>query len=257
MGRKVTLTMGKGKVEKDSSQLIGCPFLGSLVTSDEVAVRKALAETGYGLDILVNDKCRSVKSVAREYLEKHQAPEYKAECEKNCCENGLCSCSVMNELINSKVLAVRLKLAAMGFAPDVFINDKNWKVRWTVAKLGYGLDVLVKDKNPRVRACVARNRYGMDILVKDKSPIVRCAVAEMHNGLAILLHDKEPEVRIAVARQGYKLDILINDESPEVRAMVALQGYGLDTLINDPSNIVRQAVFQRWNLERNKKKRKK
>lgn len=257
MGNDVTLTMGRGKIETDSSKLTGCPFLGRLITSTDTAVRKAVAEVGYGTEILVNDRCPSVKNAALKYLENHQEPDYIAECEKDSCENGLCFCSVMNKLINSKVLAVRLELATMGFAPDVFINDKNWKVRWTVAKLGYGLDVLFKDKNPYVRACVARNRYCMDVLIKDKSPIVRCAVAEMKNGLSILMHDKEPEVRVAVARQGYKLDVLMNDESPEVRAAVALQGYELDVLKNDPSYTVREAVYKYWNLERSKKKRKK
>ena len=115
-----------------------------LICHDKAYIRQTVAELGYGLNALINDKNWQVReAVAKQGY-------------------GL------DILVHDEDWCVREAVAKQGYGLDILINDKNWYVRQAVANQGYGLDVLINDKDWHVREAVVRQGYGLDGLVKDK-----------------------------------------------------------------------------------------
>ena len=85
------------------------------------------AKLGFGLDVLVNDDCDTVRSQVA-----HQG-------------YGL------DKLINDGSGFVRRCVAEQGYGLDKLINDDYWGVRAEIANQGYGLDKLIHDEEPKVR----------------------------------------------------------------------------------------------------------
>jgi hypothetical protein len=120
--------------------------------SEDLDVRRILAQLGYAPEILVNDPDHAVRTeVANngDYLEK---------------------------LINDPHPVVRSKVAELGYRLDILVNDPSHIVREVVAEQEYGLEKLVHDPSPYVRAAVAEQEYGLDILKNDEHPYVQKAV---------------------------------------------------------------------------------
>ena len=138
-----------------------------LVCHDKAYIRQTVAEQGYGLDVLINDKNWQV----REAVTKQGY--------------GL------DVLINDKNWQVREAVAKQGYGLDVLVYDEDWCVREAVAKQGYGLDILINDKNWYVRQAVANQGYGLDVLINDKDWHVREAVVRQGYSLDGLVKDKE------------------------------------------------------------------
>ena len=207
-------------------------YLSMLMTDAHYMVRWAVAEKGYGLDVLVNDESEKVR-LAVAWKARLDVPEEK-------------------ELI------------------DRLVDDEHYSVRQCIAKKGYMLDKYVEDSNDSVRAAVAwacdindeKSRKYLDRLMCDKSLLVRCAVAkkgyrmyDIMNGegyekrlliserieicknvvkacdvnnpdhreiLDILLADRNPAIRILVMTKNYKLEVLENDEIAEIREQVKI-----------------------------------
>lgn len=90
-------------------------------------IRKALAEQGYGLEILVKDENWRVREAVAEQ-------GYGLEI-----------------LVNDEDRDVRTAVAGQGYGLDVFIHDESYWVRQAVAKQGYGLEILIHDKDWDVR----------------------------------------------------------------------------------------------------------
>ena len=128
------------------------PKKDKMVKSDDWEDRLKMAEEGYGLDILINDK----RWVVREAV----------------AEQGY----GLDILINDKHWEVRAAVAEQGYGLDILVNDKDWRVRATVAEQGYGLDILINDKDWYIRTVVAEQGYGLDILVNDEDLKVQEAV---------------------------------------------------------------------------------
>ena len=106
--------------------------------------RKALADQGICLDILVHDKnCDVRATVAKQNY-------------------GL------DILIHDEDWYVRAAVAGQGYGLDILVHDENWYVRAAVAEQSYGLDILVHDENWYVRVAVAEQGYGLDILIHDE-----------------------------------------------------------------------------------------
>lgn len=99
----------------------------SLIGNEYPDVRLAVAEQGYGLDILVYDECWMVRRAVAEQ------------------GYGL------DVLINDKDWRVRMEVAGQGYGLDILIHDEIDLVRYIVAKQGYGPDVLIHDDNYNVR----------------------------------------------------------------------------------------------------------
>jgi len=135
------------------------------IESENWYVRSAVAEQGYGLDILVHDKDPNVRSAVAEQ------------------GYGL------DRLINDEDWQVRTAVAEQGYGLDILINDYDGGVRSAVAEQGYGLDRLINDEDWQVRMAVAEQGYGLDILINDEESDVRCAVAEQGYGLDKLIND--------------------------------------------------------------------
>ena len=101
--------------------------LYKLINDESWYVREAVANQGYGLDILINDEDWKIRSAIAEQ------------------KYGL------DILINDEKSIVRAEVAKQGYGLDILINDESWYVREAVAKQGYGLDKLINDPNPYVR----------------------------------------------------------------------------------------------------------
>lgn len=125
-----------------------------LIYSEDVFVRKAVADQGCGLDILIHDEDYYVRSAVAGQV------------------YGL------DILIHDKDCYVRSAVAEQGYGLDQLISDKEWQVRRAVAKQNYGLDVLVYDEDYDVRRTVAQQGYGLEILIHDKERCVREAAEE-------------------------------------------------------------------------------
>ncbi len=97
------------------------------IESENWHVRSAVAEQGYGLDILVHDKDPNVRIAVAEQ-------GYGLE-----------------RLINDEDWQVRTAVAEQGYGLDILINDNDGGVRIAVAEQGYGLDKLIKDRSFPVR----------------------------------------------------------------------------------------------------------
>ncbi len=94
-----------------------------LIYSEQDDVRLAVAEQGYGLDVLVRDKSLLVRAaVAKQGY-------------------GL------DILIRDEDWQVRATVAKQGYGLDVLVHDEDWYVRLAVAEQGYGLNELVHDQN--------------------------------------------------------------------------------------------------------------
>lgn len=94
----------------------------SFVCYDEGYVREAVAEQGYGLDVLVNDKNWYVReAVAKQGYE-------------------------LDVLVNDKDWHVRKAVAEQGYGLEVLIGDKDWYVRKIVGRQGYDIDVFADDE---------------------------------------------------------------------------------------------------------------
>ncbi len=138
-----------------------------LICHNKAYIRYAVAEQGYGLNVLINDKNWQVReAVAKQGY-------------------GL------DILIHDEDWCVREAVAKQGYGLDILIYDNDWCVREAVAKQGYGLDILINDKNWYVRQAVANQGYGLDVLINDKDWHVREAVVRQGYGLDGLVKDKE------------------------------------------------------------------
>jgi len=125
------------------------------ITSKNSYIRMAVAEQGYGLDVLINDEDHWVRAaVAKQGY-------------------GL------DILIDDADCLVRQAVAEQGYGLDVLINDAYSWVRAAVARQGYGLDILINDKNSAVRTIVAEQGYGLHILIRDENDYVRYVAQEM------------------------------------------------------------------------------
>ena len=143
----------------------------TLMHHEDVVVRAAVAERGYGLDILITDEDNDVRAAVAEQ------------------GYGL------DKLIKDEDWWVRIEIAKHGYGLDKLINDENYNVRAEVARQRYGLDKLINDEDWYVRAAVARQGYGLDILINDEDRSVREAVARQGYGLDILINDESLHVR--------------------------------------------------------------
>lgn len=102
----------------------------SLVNDADYNVRRATAEQGYGLDVLMYDKNFSVRcAVVRQ-------------------GGGL------DTFIHDDSCYIRCMVASQGYGLNILINDKNPYVRSTVALQGYGLTKLIHDESQMVRETV-------------------------------------------------------------------------------------------------------
>lgn len=90
-------------------------------------VRKAVAQQGYGLDILIDDPDEDVRAAVAQQ------------------GYGL------SQLVNDQSSYVRMVVAEQGYGLDILINDRNANVRTAVAQRGYGLDTLITDQDSYVR----------------------------------------------------------------------------------------------------------
>lgn len=125
-----------------------------LIYCEDIFGRKAVAEQGYGLDILVHDSNYKVRTAVAEQ------------------GYGL------DILIHDEDCYVRSAVAEQGYGLDQLISDKEWQVRRAVAKQNFGLDVLIYDEDYDVRRAVAQQGYGLEILIHDKERCVREAAEE-------------------------------------------------------------------------------
>lgn len=205
----------------------------TLINSKYDDVREAVAQRGYGLNILINDANKDVREAC---IESSAWPEF--------CKNNW----------------------------ETLIYNDYWVIREAVAIRGYGLDKLISDVDEDVRIAVAQKRYGLDILVNDENWEVRRAVALQCYGLDKLIYDEDDNVRRVVAYYGYRLDkliydnikcvrdacienrewwsefcdsnweTLVNSKYTNVREAVAIRGYGLNRLIDDEDIYVHDAV---------------
>lgn len=98
-----------------------------LLHSDSYYARQMVAETGYGLDVLINDKNETIR--------------YIVACQKY----GL------DRLINDPSYIVRCGVARAGYGLDMLAKDPTPEVRRIVATQGYGLEELVNDPDRFVR----------------------------------------------------------------------------------------------------------
>lgn len=98
-----------------------------LLHSDAYYARQMVAETGYGLDTLINDKNETIR--------------YIVACQKY----------GMDRLINDPSYIVRCGVARAGYGLDVLAKDPCSVVRRIVASQGYGLEELVNDPDRFVR----------------------------------------------------------------------------------------------------------
>ncbi len=94
--------------------------LQSLVCHDEAYVRKAVADQGYGINVLISDEAFVRVAVANQGY-------------------GL------DVLINDNDWHVREAVANQGYGLDVLISDEDDDVRKAVVSQGYVLDALVHD----------------------------------------------------------------------------------------------------------------
>lgn len=124
------------------------------IKDGEGFARRAVAEYGYGLEVLIEDEDWHVR--------------------KAVAEQGY----GLEVLIEDEDWHVRKAVAEQGYGLDILINDENSPVRFAVAKWGYGLDKLINDDHWNVRSEVARQGYGLDILIKDKNSYVRHVAQE-------------------------------------------------------------------------------
>ena len=129
-----------------------------LVCHDKAYIRQTVAEQGYGLDVLINDKNWQV----REAVTKQGY--------------GL------DILINDKNWYVRQAVANQGYGLDVLINDKDWQVREAVVRQGYGLDGLVKDKE-HYASRTAKNMSNKNYQKKKLKSIL----SRMYNRLSVMI----------------------------------------------------------------------
>ena len=119
------------------------------------AFKAAVAEQGYGLDILIHDEFASVRLAV--------------------VEQGY----GLDILINDKIPWIRKAVAKQGYGLDILIHDEDKDVRKAVAKQGYGLDILIHDEDKDVRKAVAKQGYGLDILIHDKDKGVKKVALSM------------------------------------------------------------------------------
>lgn len=129
----------------------------SLICSENWYVRRATAEQGYGLDVLIQDEVCYVRAAVAEQ------------------GYGL------DILVHDRDWYVRRAVAAQGYGLDILIYDDDCNVRKAVAKQGYGLDVLIHDENGGIRRIVAEQGYGLNVLLYDTNHLVREAAEMMSN----------------------------------------------------------------------------
>ena len=101
--------------------------LEQMLKSEDWRVRLAVAEQGYGLDILVNDENWRIRKVIAEQ-------GYR-----------------LDILINDNDSDVRMAVAEQGYGLDILINDEDWLVRLIVAEQGHELEKLINDEDLNVR----------------------------------------------------------------------------------------------------------
>ena len=203
-----------------------------MIDNNDWITRLKMAEEGYVLDVLINDKDYFVRKDVLSYLKENNLT--LAEwCKQNNKEIDL------KKLAYSPYSDVRAEAIKSGyvykkdeiyidsnceFTPygtdpekDEMVKSNDYRDRLEMAKEGYGLDALINDKDEDVRAAIAEQGYSLNVLIKDENCDVRTAVAEQGYDLGTLVKDKHWCVREAVARRGYDLDVLINDENEWVR----------------------------------------
>ena len=119
-------------------------------------LRHAVAEQGYGLDVLVNDPDGYVREAVAEQ-------GYGLEI-----------------LVNDPDWRIRETVAYQGFGLEILVNDENWRVRCAVADQGFGLDVLVNDEDKYVRRNVDEflDEHGISLGEWIKANPDRCALPE-------------------------------------------------------------------------------
>ena len=206
-----------------------------LINDGDWFIRRSIARKGYGSNIFINDKVRSVRKAVFYYLKKNNLT--LAEwCDQNNKEIDL------KKLAFSPYPEVRIATIESGYVyeeneiyiipdckfipygtdpkKDKIVKSNHWKDRLKMAEEGYGLNILVNDIKYKVRAAVARGGYGLNLLINDEDWKIRRVVADQGYGLPILINDKNWIIREAVAKQGYGLDVLINDENLYVQEAV-------------------------------------
>ena len=187
--------------------------LDILVNDKHWRVRRVVAKQGYGLDILINDKDCGVRRAVLNYLKDNNLT--LAEwCNQNNKEIDLKNLAY-SPYPEARVAAIKsgyvykeneiyigpdCKFTLYGTNPekDKMIKSNNWRDRYKIAKQGYGLDVLINDEYCDVRTVVADQGYGLNILVNDESEYIREAVVNQGYGLDILVNDEHWGVRKAV-----------------------------------------------------------
>lgn len=145
----------------------------SFISNGDAFVRSAVADQGYGLDVLISDKSAIVR--------------------KAVAEQGY----GLDVLILDKDPNVRKAVARQHYGLDVLVSDEDCDVRIEVAEQHYGLPLLLCDADYEVRSAVAEQGYGLDVLINDKDWRVRLAVAKQNYGMEILVNDADRSVRAA------------------------------------------------------------
>lgn len=92
-------------------------------SSGNYEAKVCIAEQGYGLDVLINDR--------NPYVRREVAHQ----------RYGL------DKLVNDYYSIVREEVARQGYGLEQLMHDPDWMVRWEVAKRGFGLDILINDEN--------------------------------------------------------------------------------------------------------------
>ena len=193
--------------------------LDQFVSSDDVNIRRAVAEQGYGHDKLYNDEDTMVRlAIARQG-------------------------NMLEALANDKDPVVRMEVVKHSNDRTKFASDPDESVRLEVANQGAALEQLSKDPSPDVRLAVARQGVYLNELKNDTDPDVRDEAnfqansADEHEDIDSLRKSEQ----VAQAVEGRNASQYATHKDATLRQITARHGYG-NILRNDPNERVRREV---------------